>query len=82
MSGFVRPYDEEAVRESFSKTGALVLFLDKPIEPQFSLDANRWGFGVMFSQALAADIPKYFGEPVKIDATCWVLPARHLPNEP
>jgi hypothetical protein len=75
MPGFVRPYDEAAIRESLPKTKALIVFLDKPRDFPFPSNANDWGFGPMFSDALATEIPNHFAEPVKLDAFCWVLPA-------
>jgi hypothetical protein len=75
MAGFVRPYDEEEIRASLPKTKALIVLLDKPMEFPFSSNANRWGFGPMFSDALATEIPNRFATSVKLDACCWVLPA-------
>ena len=79
IAGFVRPYDEEPIRESLSKTAGLIVFFEKPMELPFPANANDWGFGPIFSDALAQEIPRRFAEPVKLDASCWVLKARQEP---
>ena len=79
LPGFVRPYDEEAIRESLAKTAGLVVFSEKPMELPFPANANQWGFGPIFSDALATEIPRRFAEPVKLDAFCWALKARQEP---
>lgn len=73
MPGFVRPYDENAIRESLGRTGALIIFLEKPGTPPFSSNANEWGLGAIFSTTLASEIADYFGEPLQVDPSCWVL---------
>jgi hypothetical protein len=81
MPGFVRPYDEDAVRASLPHTGALVLFLNKPPMEQLPLNVNRWGMGTIFSDALAAEIPRHFQKPIQVDSTCWFLSASDLSSE-
>ncbi|HJT80149.1 MAG TPA: hypothetical protein VJ719_03040 [Chthoniobacterales bacterium] len=72
MAGFVRKYDEPAVRRSLDQTCALILFLQKPIERPGS-NPNNWGLGPVFSRSLAAEIEHKFGEEIKIDRDCWVF---------
>ena len=76
MPGFVRPYDERAIRESLPRTGALILFLEKPVAQPFSANANEWGFGPLFSPELAREISSSFAEPRELDPLCWVWKGR------
>jgi len=81
MPGFVRPYDEDAVRASLPQTGALIVFLNAPVPEPLPPNANRWTMGRIFSDALAAEIPQHFRDPVRVDATCWVLPTHDLSSQ-
>jgi hypothetical protein len=81
MPGFVRPYDEDAIRASLPQTGALVVFLNQPVPEPLPPNVNRWALGRIFSDSLAAEIPRHFEDAIKVDATCWFLPARDLPPE-
>ena len=76
MPGLVRPYDERKLIDSLSRTSAVVVWDVQKTWTQIPTNPAQWThFGQNpFSPAFCHLLQQRLGEPIRIDATCWVIP--------